>query len=66
MKNLLYLIASIAVIGIFVLIFRILWNSTTLDALSILAIDAFIALGIGIPIFIWVDEKTRSRKHKSW
>lgn len=66
MKCFLYAIASLIVMGAFGIAFMLCWHFSTLDALSILAIAFFVGLGAGLPIYIWVDEKTRSRKHKSW
>ena len=66
MKYFLYAIASLIVAGAFGIVFILCWRFSALDALSILAIAFFAGLGAGLPIYIWVDEKTRSRKHKSW
>ena len=64
MKILLNVVAALTMLAVFTLIFAVLWLFTTVDALSVLGISGMFALILGIPLFMWVDEKSRKRKRR--
>ena len=64
MKAILNLVAALVMIAIFGLVFTIVWKLTTIDAIGVLTISGFLSLMFGVPLFMWVDEKSRKRKRR--
>lgn len=64
MKNVMYLMAIMAQVGIFTTVSMVLWFLSSIDVLKIMCIAIMISTSITLPIMVQIEEWAVGKRNK--